>query len=187
MTDDSSHTAAHTTVGRSPSRWRMIAITAGITAAITAAMMALSSATGGFASNQLAEEAQVATSRWTVPIVLHLATVVPALVLGGIMLARRKGDRPHRLMGRAYAALMVATALSSFWIGRPGTGIAGSGYSFIHIFSVWTLICIPWAIHTARTGNIQSHKGIMTGLYVGLVVAGLFTMIPGRLLGDLVF
>lgn len=184
MPDRSDHPAA---IRPALSRWRMIAVTAAITAAITAAMTGLSIATGGFASTQLAEEAQVATSRWTVPIVLHLATVLPALALGGIMFVRRKGDRPHRLMGRAYAALMVATALSSFWIGRPGTGIGGSGFSFIHIFSVWTLICVPWAIWFARTGNIAKHKSVMTGLYVGLVVAGLFTMIPGRLLGDLIF
>ena len=34
---------------------------------------------------------------------------------------------------------------------------------------------------------IRNPGGAMTGLYVGLLVAGGFTFIPGRMLGNLVF
>lgn len=167
--------------------WRSVWITMAITAVITLVLTVLSGFTGGFAAYSQASGEKASTVRVTIPIIIHLATVVPCLFIGGILLLRKKGDRPHKLMGRAYAVLMVVTAITSFWIGRPGTGIAGSGYSFIHAFSVLTLISIPWAVYAARTGNIDSHQGTMRGLYVGLIVAGLFTLLPGRLLGNLVF
>jgi uncharacterized membrane protein len=39
-------------------------------------------------------------------------------------------------------------------------------------------------IYTARTGRIEKHKRIVKGLYFGaLIIAGLFTLLPNRLLG----
>ena len=43
------------------------------------------------------------------------------------------------------------------------------------------------AVLAARRGQIARHRGMMTGLYVGLLIAGAFTLIPGRLLHSLVF
>ncbi|MEM6267725.1 MAG: hypothetical protein AAF707_09385, partial [Pseudomonadota bacterium] len=77
--------------------------------------------------------------------------------------------------------------ISSVFIRTPGAGIAGTGFSFIHIFTVWTLINIPLGVWAVRTGRIRMHRGMMSGLYVGLLIAGAFTFIPGRLLGNLVF
>lgn len=163
-------------------------ITALITVTITIAFMVLSALTGGYGAYSQVEGDTAQTARVTLPIILHLSTVLPSLAIGGILLARRKkGDALHKILGRLYAMLMVTTAIVSFWIGRPGTGIAGSGFSFIHIFSVVTLFSIPWAVCAVRRGNIASHEATMRGLYVGLIIAGLFTLIPGRLLGNLVF
>ncbi|MGB7373247.1 DUF2306 domain-containing protein [Pontixanthobacter sp.] len=158
-----------------------------ITVIITLLLTVLSGFTGGFAAYSQADGETADNIAVTIPIVIHLATVLPSLVIGGMLLARKKGDRLHKVLGRTYAVLMVVTAITSFWIGRPGTGIAGSGYSFIHAFAVLTLISIPWAVHAARTGNVASHEATMRGLYVGLVIAGLFALLPGRLLANLVF
>ncbi|MGL4198047.1 MAG: DUF2306 domain-containing protein, partial [Allorhizobium sp.] len=46
----------------------------------------------------------------------HVATAALALVLGGYLLAAAKGTSIHRLLGRIWIALIVATALSSFFI-----------------------------------------------------------------------
>jgi uncharacterized membrane protein len=45
---------------------------------------------------------------------LHLATVLPALPLGAVVLLRRKGDLTHRLLGRVWTMLMLVAAASSF-------------------------------------------------------------------------
>lgn len=118
---------------------------------------------------------------------VHLATVLTALVLGCVIMLVPKGTALHRLLGRIYCAALLTTAVASFWIGEPGTGIAGSGFSFIHAFSVWTLITIPLAVRAVRAGKVETHESMMRGLFIGLLIAGLISFIPGRLLGNLVF
>lgn len=108
---------------------------------------------------------------------LHIGTVVPALPLGAWVLMGRKGTPAHRMAGRIWAMLMVVTAIASFWI-RDLTG----GIGPIHLFSVLTLVSVPLSIWHIRRGNIIGHKRAMTGVYIGLVVAGLFALMPGRFL-----
>ena len=62
----------------------------------------------------------------TLPILLHLAAVLPALAIGATVLARRKGTATHRLLGRIWVGLMITAALSSFWIFelRQGAGMS---------------------------------------------------------------
>jgi len=117
----------------------------------------------------------------SVPLIIHLATVLPALPLGAYLLVRRKGDALHRLLGRLWAGMMVVTAVSSFWLQGNGS------LSPIHLFSVLTLISIPLSIIAIRNGNLVRHRGAMTGMYIGLVVAGAFAFSPGRLLSDWLF
>ena len=152
------------------------------TALVTILLMAMSGVSGGFASAGAAESADLG---WAIRI--HLATALAALLLGPILLWRRKGDRAHRLLGRVWAVLMLTTALASAFIRDPGGGVAGTGFSFIHLFTVWTLISLPLAIAAIRAGKVEAHRKAMTGLYIGLCTAGAFTLIPGRLLGNLAF
>ncbi|WP_341704823.1 DUF2306 domain-containing protein [Ferrovibrio sp.] len=115
---------------------------------------------------------------------IHLAATLAALALGAVMLLRRKGTQSHRRLGWLWVALMAAAALSSFWI----TGLRGDGFSPIHILSVVTLGALPWAIYAIRHGNVQRHRQTMIALFGGgLLIAGLFTLMPGRLLGQLIF
>lgn len=121
------------------------------------------------------------TPAWAVWV--HLATVIPALPLGGWLLWRqRKGDAAHRIGGRVWALLMIVTAIDSFWI-RTITG----GIGPIHIFSVVTLVQVPRAILFAKTGQIERHLKTMRGVYFGLIAAGFFAMAPGRTLWALLF
>ncbi|MEM6267108.1 MAG: DUF2306 domain-containing protein [Pseudomonadota bacterium] len=162
---------------------RTLIITIAITVAITVLLTLLSATGSGFATSDPART----DHSLTVPIMAHLFTAGGAAVLGPFILLRKKGDITHRSLGKIWAALMIATAISSVFIRTPGAGIAGTGFSFIHIFTVWTLINIPLGVWAVRTGRIRMHRGMMSGLYVGLLIAGAFTFIPGRLLGNLVF
>lgn len=166
---------------------RTLAITGLLTIFITVALTYLSATSGGFASNSEAQASASIDHRLNGPILLHLFTAGGAALLGPFILLRRKGGAMHRLLGRIWAALMLVTSISSAFIYSPGGGVAGTGYSFIHIFTIWTLVNIPLSVWAARTKRIRMHRGSMIGLYVGLLIAGTFTFIPGRLLGYLVF
>ncbi|WP_017665389.1 DUF2306 domain-containing protein [Porphyrobacter sp. AAP82] len=167
-----------------PERQISLGATAVLTILVTAALTILSMMFGGFGSGSPATPQARALS---LPIMIHLSTVVPALLLGPVVLLRRKGDSAHKLMGRLWVCLMLVTAITSAFIRLPGGGIAGTGFSFIHAFTVWTLVSVPLAVRAARQGRIAAHRGMMTGLYAGLVIAGAFTFLPGRLLGSMVF
>jgi uncharacterized membrane protein len=112
----------------------------------------------------------------SLPLLIHLGTVVPALPLGAYILISRKGGARHRALGRIWAGLMVTTAISAFWLQSNGS------LSYIHIFSVITLVTIPLSVFYIRRGWVERHKRAMTGTYIGLVVAGAFAFLPGRLL-----
>ena len=137
-----------------------------------------------WAQNGVLARAQIARMTRTVPVVVyvHAASALVALVLGAIQLLRPKGTASHRAAGWAWVALMLAVAVSSLWI--P----AFLHFTWIHVFTVITLVSLPLALSNIRRGDVQGHASTMRGLYLGgLVIAGIFTLLPGRLLGDLLW
>ena len=111
--------------------------------------------------------------------ILHLALALAALALGSAVLVRRKGTPSHKMLGRIWASLMAAVALSSFWIFEIRHG---AGPSFVHLLSVWTLFSLACAIYFIRRGNVRAHKGFMIGTFMGLAGAGAGALAPGRAL-----
>jgi uncharacterized membrane protein len=109
---------------------------------------------------------------------LHLSAAIACLLIGALVLMRRKGTASHKLLGRIWVGLMVAVAVSSFWL----LGLGKGSFSVIHLLSVWTLVSLALAIYFIRRGNVRAHKGFMVGTFLGLVGAGLGAMAPGRTL-----
>ena len=117
-------------------------------------------------------------------VVVHLATVLLALPIGISQLVLPKGTIRHRTLGYVWCALMTVTALVSLTVHTINPG----GLDPIHIFSVLTLISVPLIIYFGRTAQVARHQRVVLNLIVGaLVIAGLFTFLPGRALGQLVF
>jgi uncharacterized membrane protein len=118
----------------------------------------------------------------------HLATVLPAFAIGTYMMIARKGDRFHRMLGKTYMILMLTTAaISLFMPALVGPKLLNH-FGFIHLFSVLALVSVPQAYFAARSHNIKAHKSAMIGLYVGgLIIAGGFAFMPGRLLHSWLF
>ena len=120
------------------------------------------------------------------PIQVHAVAALGALALGGWQMLARKGTRHHRLAGWIWVALMALTALSSIGIAssRPQLGTFG----WIHILSAVTLASLPVAVLHARRGRVERHGKRMSWLFFGgLVVAGAFTLLPGRIMHSVVF
>lgn len=101
------------------------------------------------------------------------------------MLFRRKGDRPHRRLGRLWVGLMTLVAVSSFFIWE--IRMVGL-FSPIHLLSAVTLASLWQAVALARRRNIKAHMRMMQALYLlALVVTGWFTFMPGRIMNKVVF
>lgn len=120
-------------------------------------------------------------------IALHLGAALTALAVGAVVMARRKGTASHKALGWGFIALMGATALSSIFI-RDYRLPNIAGYTPIHLLSVYTAVALPLGVLWIRRGKVASHRRTMKGIFIGgCVVAGLFTLVPGRFLGDLLW
>lgn len=115
---------------------------------------------------------------------IHVVAAIAALAIGTIILLLPKGKGPHKALGWSWVAAMATTAASSLFI----TGLNGDFYSAIHLLTGWTLIALPMAVVAIRKRNVMTHRRIMTRLYIGgLIVAGLFSFIPGRFMFEFLF
>lgn len=119
---------------------------------------------------------------------LHLGTVFPAFLIGTYLLVSHKGTLWHKFLGKVYMLLMLFTALITLSMSAEvGPALLGH-FGWIHLLSFLVLYSVPAAFLAARSGNIKSHRAHMIGLYVGgILVAGAFTLMPGRMLHDWFF
>jgi len=110
---------------------------------------------------------------------IHLFAALTALVIGTALMMRVKGTGLHKLLGWTWVLAMGTTAISSLFIKVINPG----HFSFIHLLSGWTIVGLPGAVYAIKRGKVGAHRRAMTGMFVGgLLLAGLFTLIPGRLL-----
>ena len=116
---------------------------------------------------------------------LHAFAAMAAFVLGLVQFAAPKGTLPHRTIGWIWVALMAVVAASSFWIHQ--IRLIGP-FSPIHLLSIFTLVMLPLAVWRAHTHRVADHRRIMIMTFVGaLVIAGLFTLMPGRIMHRVIF
>ena len=111
----------------------------------------------------------------------HVAFALTSVVLGLAVFSLRKGTALHKITGRIWVVLMASVALGSFWIRSNGS------FSWIHILSVVVLVNLVVAIALIRNGKVRSHQRFMIGNLVGLLVAGAFTLLPTRLMNQVLF
>ncbi len=117
-------------------------------------------------------------------ILIHLGFAVLAFIIGAIQIIGPKGTLMHRILGWTWVVMMLIVAVSSLFIHI----INPAGFSLIHVLSVVTLIALPLGVYFARRHRADVHSRIMTRTYVGaLVIAGIFTFFPGRLIWQMFF
>lgn len=110
---------------------------------------------------------------------VHMAVAIGGILIGGWAMLARKGTQRHKLLGRGFAILALATALTSFFIHEIRTwGL----WSPIHLLSVFTIFMVWRGIVLIRAGRVAAHQSHMQIIYLsGFVVASAFTLLPGRL------
>jgi uncharacterized membrane protein len=116
---------------------------------------------------------------------LHAFAAMTAFVLGLVQFAAPKGTLPHRMLGGIWVAIMFVVAISSFFIHQ--LKIWGQ-WSPIHLLSIFTIVMLPLGVWRAHRHQVQSHRWTMISIFLGaLVIAGLFTLVPGRIMHAVVF
>jgi len=120
-------------------------------------------------------------------IAVHIVFALGALLLGPFALFARKGSRLHRIAGYLWITLMVSAAASSLFI-RDFRLPNIAGYTPIHLFALLTFAGIAGGVWFVSHRNIAAHRRIMLRTYLaGCVGAGLFALLPQRLLGELLW
>lgn len=116
---------------------------------------------------------------------VHAFAAIAAFALGLVQLSAPKGTLPHRTIGYVWAALMAIVAATSFWI--HDLRMWGP-WSPIHLLSIITLGALPLAILHARRHRVAKHRKAMLAMFAGaLLIAGLFTFMPGRIMHAVAF
>jgi uncharacterized membrane protein len=116
---------------------------------------------------------------------LHAFAALTAFALGIVQLSAPKGTIPHRAIGWIWVVLMLAVSISAFWIHQIRLW---GPWSPIHLLAIFTLIMLPIAVLHARRHRIAQHRLAMISIFFGaLVIAGAFTLFPGRIMHAVVF
>jgi uncharacterized membrane protein len=119
---------------------------------------------------------------------IHLATVVPCIFIGALLLIIKKGTSIHKILGRIYMILMLVTACVTLFMPSVVGPTILNHFGLIHSFSLLTIYTVPTAYLAIKKGNIKVHKRKMILLFFGaIVIAGGFTFTPGRYLHTLFF
>ena len=120
-------------------------------------------------------------------IVVHAIFALSALLLGPVALWARKGSRLHRGAGYAWVTLMFGAAVSSLFI-RDFRLPNLAGYTPIHLLTLVTFAGVGVGLYFIARRQVSTHRRWMRATYFGACIgAGLFALLPGRYLGDLVW
>lgn len=117
------------------------------------------------------------------PIIIHVAAVLPTIPLGGYLLLARKGTPAHKSLGKLWMVLMLITATTAIFIKTSGE------FSWIHLFVPLTFHAAWKVMQTARAGNIRGHKNHLVRTYLlALMIPGLAAFaVPGRMMHVMLF
>ena len=116
---------------------------------------------------------------------VHAFAAMAAFALGMVQLTAPKGTLPHRTLGWIWVALMALVVISSFWIHH--LRVIGP-WSPIHLLSIFSAVMLVLGVWYARRHNVRGHKITMISIFGGaLIIAGLFTLMPGRIMHVVLF
>lgn len=111
---------------------------------------------------------------------LHAFAAMAAFALGVVQLSGPKGTGVHRTLGWLWVALMLVICISAFWIHE--LRVFGP-WSPIHFLAIFTLVMLPLGVLHARRHRVAQHRFFMISIFCGaLLIAGLFTFFPGRIM-----
>jgi uncharacterized membrane protein len=116
---------------------------------------------------------------------LHALAAMAAFAIGVAQFGAPKGTPRHRAVGWLWVLLMLVVAVSAFFI---HTIRLWGPWSPIHLLAIFTLVMLPIAVLHAHRHHVAQHRTAMISIFLGaLVIAGIFTFYPGRIMHAVVF
>ncbi|NQY61564.1 DUF2306 domain-containing protein [Cognatishimia sp.] len=116
---------------------------------------------------------------------VHTLAASFALTLGPFIFTPKARGKLHKTLGYIWIFAMATTAISSFFIHSFQLFWVFSPIHFLSIFVLFGLCRAFWFI---RNGNVTGHARTMLGMYwYGVIAAGIFTLLPGRMLNRAFF
>lgn len=121
----------------------------------------------------------------TQPVVfVHVVSMIGATALGAWLMLGRKGRTAHRVGGWVWVALMATAAITSLFMRSSFPNLGGFGP--IHLLTLLVMVTLPLGVFMARSHRVEVHRRVMKRLYLSAcLVAGAFTLLPGRMLGQM--
>jgi uncharacterized membrane protein len=119
----------------------------------------------------------------------HLAAATVAILLGVAQFVLPKGVTLHRVTGWTWVCLVAFVALTSLFIRNDDDTLPSLGvFSPVHLFTFAAMVGLPVGVYAARRRNVLLHRASMIAVFAGaLIVAGLFAVMPGRLIYETFF
>jgi len=121
----------------------------------------------------------------------HSVFALLAIPLGLYIIITKKGTRSHKMLGRIWVTALLIVSVTAIFIQtiKPGQ------YSLIHLlvpYTIGSLIYSIWNINRFKKTKIKrykiAHMRSMIGVYIGaLLIAGAFTLMPGRFFNEIIF
>ena len=120
---------------------------------------------------------------------IHLFSIAPCVPLGFyLIVVSKKGSNLHKLWGKVYALLIFFSSLMSLFLEAHVGPTWLDHFGYIHLLSALTIATVPYSLWQLKIGRLISHKRSMQFLYwTGLMIAGAFTLYPGRYLHGFIF
>jgi uncharacterized membrane protein len=112
---------------------------------------------------------------------IHLVVILGLVVTGWLMLALPKGDRRHKALGWTWISTMVAMSLVSLAVPHSDSWVAayaGGGSA---------LVLMAVGIYFVKRRQLRNHGRTMAMLMIALVLMTLLSLLPGRLMHDVLF
>jgi uncharacterized membrane protein len=123
-------------------------------------------------------------------IATHMSLALTAVAIGPVALWSRLGStrpRLHRSMGYAWVTCMFGAAFSGLFI-RDNQLPNWAGFTPIHLLIPVTFYCLYKGLRAIAQGQVSAHRHTMQWTYIAAcVITGLFTLLPQRYLGQLVW
>ena len=124
-------------------------------------------------------------------IYIHAFFALIAVPVGLYIFLTKKGTSAHKFVGRFWVAVLMIVSVTAIFIQE----IIPGQFSLIHLLIPWTiasLIYSIWSIRKFKETKLTKHKYghmfSMIGVYIGaLIVAGAFTLMPGRFFHTIFF
>jgi len=116
---------------------------------------------------------------------LHAALGVSTFLVGAARLIWVDRERLDRQLGWGFLILLLLTAGSAVLIPMPPGSPNLMGFTAMHGFAALAVAGAGAAVAAARTGDRLRWRKVVTATFAGVVLmAGLFELVPGRLLNS---